>query len=185
MNFHEPTITVGVDPGLTGAVALVDHNGYLLDAYDMPVIGKHINAHELASYEGWRTTPERFHVIIEQVASRPGQSSVATFTFGHGVGSIEATFAALGVPLTRVTPATWKKHYGLGKDKNDSRRKATELWPTRSALFARVKDDGRAEAALIARYGWETRAQPARRSIDECTPAEWDAASKKVREKTK
>jgi crossover junction endodeoxyribonuclease RuvC len=159
-SFHDtPVITVGIDPGLTGAVALVDHNGQLIDAYDLPVIGKHINAAELASYEGWRSEPHRFRAVIEQVASRPGQSSVATFTFAHGVGTIEATFAVLGVPLTRVTPARWKKHYGLGKDKNDSRRKATELWPTRSALFARAKDDGRAEAALIARWAYETKGE--------------------------
>jgi crossover junction endodeoxyribonuclease RuvC len=158
--FHDtPVITVGIDPGLRGAVALVDHNGQLIDAWDLPVIGKHITAAELASYEGWRSEPHRYHAVIEQVASRPGQSSVATFTFGHGVGTIEATFAVLGVPLTRVTPATWKKHYGLGKDKNDSRRKATELWPTRSALFARAKDDGRAEAALIALWYVQTKGE--------------------------
>ena len=149
-------LIVGLDPGLTGAVAILNPGGHLIDVYDLPVIGKHINAAELATYEGWRSNPTGFHAVIEQVASRPGQSSVATFTFGHGVGSIEATFAVLGVPLTRVTPATWKKHFGLGKDKNDSRRKATELWPAKSSYFARVKDDGRAEAALIARWFQET-----------------------------
>ena len=155
--FHESRpLIVGIDPGLSGAIALLTDTGCLIDAYDMPVIGKHINVAQLATYEGWRTTPERFHAIIEQVASRPGQSSVATFTFGHGVGSIEAMFATLGVPLTRVTPAKWKKHYGLSSDKAESRRRATELWPDKASLFHRVKDDGRAEAALIGRWFVET-----------------------------
>ena len=35
----------------------------------------------------------------------------------------------------------------------------TELLENR--LFARVKDDGRAEAALIARHGWTNRAASA------------------------
>lgn len=159
--FHERPLIVGIDPGLTGAIAIVNPDGVLIDAYDMPVIGKHINVAQLATYEGWRTTPHLFHAIIEQVASRPGQSSVATFTFGHGVGSVEAMFATLGVPLTRVTPAKWKKHYGLSSDKAESRRRATELWPDKASLFYRAKDDGRAEAALIARYHIETTVKEA------------------------
>ena len=158
--FHDTAarvITVGIDPGLSGAVALLTDTGALVDAYDLPVLGKHINVAELATYEGWRTNPAGFRAVIEQVASRPGQSSVATFTFGHGVGSVEGMFATLGIPLTRVTPAKWKKHFGLGKDKPDSRRKATDLWPDKASLFARVKDDGRAEAALIARWAIETK----------------------------
>jgi hypothetical protein len=52
-----------------------------------------------------------------------------------------------------VSPAKWKKALGLSADKGASRRRAIELWPERAQWFARVKDDGRAEAALIA-YWW-------------------------------
>jgi crossover junction endodeoxyribonuclease RuvC len=38
-------------------------------------------------------------------------------------------------------------------DKSTSRQRACELWPSESHRFARVKDDGRAESCLVARYG--------------------------------
>jgi crossover junction endodeoxyribonuclease RuvC len=57
--------------------------------------------------------------------------------------------------LHYVTPAKWKKHFGLNRDKGVSRSKATERFPEYANLFSRVKDDGRAEAALIALYGAE------------------------------
>ena len=61
---------------------------------------------------------------------------------------------ALGLPLERVRPSAWKMAMGLrGKPKAASRGMATELFPDFADQFRRVKDDGRAEAALIARYG--------------------------------
>lgn len=144
-----PTLIVGVDPGLSGAIALLDVDGNLVDVYDMPVVDGHISAAILASYEGWRTTPTRFHAVVEDVHAMPGQGVTSMFTFGRGVGVIEGTFGALGVPVTRVTPQKWKRSFGLGKDKGESRRRALELWPAHASKFARVKDDGRAEAALI------------------------------------
>lgn len=48
---------------------------------------------------------------------------------------------------------TLRRALGLSPDKGASRRRAIELWPAQSAMFARVKDDGRAEAALIG-YWW-------------------------------
>ena len=156
--FHDtPALVVGVDPGLTGAVAILTPAGHLVDVYDLPVIDKTINCAELARYEGWRTHPERFHAVIEQVASRPKQGVASVFRFGHVVGSLDATFAVLGIPTTRVTPGVWKRWAGIGPDKNDARRRATELWPSSASSFARVKDHGRAEAALIARWWVETR----------------------------
>jgi hypothetical protein len=48
----------------------------------------------------------------------------------------------------------WKKANGLvKKPKSASRGLAMELWPDAAPLFKRVKDDGRAEACLIARAG--------------------------------
>jgi crossover junction endodeoxyribonuclease RuvC len=40
-----------------------------------------------------------------------------------------------------------------GADKTASRRLACQKWPAFSHLWARVKDDGRAEAALLAYFG--------------------------------
>ena len=81
----------------------------------------------------------------------PKQGVASTWTFAEGYGVVLGVLGALQVPVRLVTPRTWKEAAGLGKDKNASRQRAVELWPHCSLLFARVKDDGRAEAALIAR----------------------------------
>jgi hypothetical protein len=72
--------------------------------------------------------------------------------------------AAAGVPITFITPPAWKRAIGLTlKSKDAARSEAIRRWPDRAALFARVKDDGRAESALIgvagqtARRPWPSR----------------------------
>ena len=85
----------------------------------------------------------------------PRQGVSSTFKYGVGYGTILGVCGALRLPVRHVTPAVWKRAAGLSKDKGASRRRACELWPAHSASFGRVRDDGRAEAALIARHGWE------------------------------
>ena len=75
------------------------------------------------------------------------------WTFAEGYGSLLGALGVLRVPVHHVTPTVWKKGEGVTADKSTSRQRACELWPTESHRFARVKDDGRAEACLIARYG--------------------------------
>jgi crossover junction endodeoxyribonuclease RuvC len=73
------------------------------------------------------------------------------------VGVIEGVCAAAGLPVTFLTPPFWKRAVGIppGKDgaKDAARSEALRRWPDKAALFARVKDDGRAESALIAFAG--------------------------------
>jgi hypothetical protein len=53
-------------------------------------------------------------------------------------------------PSTYVTPAAWTKSVGRAAGKDASRMRAMELFPSKAELFKRAKDDGRADAALIA-----------------------------------
>ena len=53
-----------------------------------------------------------------------------------------------------MAASKWKRHYGLNSEKERARALALRLWPT-SEHFGRKKDHGRAEAALLARYGAE------------------------------
>jgi crossover junction endodeoxyribonuclease RuvC len=75
------------------------------------------------------------------------------FGFGRSLGVVEGVLAALNVPVTYVAPATWTKALGKAAGKDASRQRAIELFPAMSEHFKRVKDDGRAEAALIAMWG--------------------------------
>jgi crossover junction endodeoxyribonuclease RuvC len=80
------------------------------------------------------------------------------FAFGESFGVIRGVVSALGMPLELVTPATWKRRFGLiGAEKDAARTKATELYP--GIILARKKDVGRADALLIARYGLELEQQ--------------------------
>lgn len=159
--------SLGIDPGVTGAVAVFD-GATLVACFDIPTIkpGKRtrVNAGALAGM--LREHMPISHAYIERVGSRPGEGAVGAFSFGHTAGTIEGVVAALGIPVTLVTPASWKPAAGLnGSDKARSRARASQLFPRHAALFARVKDDGRAEAALIGWIG-RTRDGVARGAIE-------------------
>lgn len=148
---------IGIDPGRSGAIAMMEDE-FLISVVDMPVIavkvGKtlrnRINPHALASLLAFRKIE---HAYLEEVASQPGEGAVGAFAFGRGYGQIEGILAALGIPYTLVRPQKWKRALGLPADKGASRSRASQLWPGASEQFKRVKDDGRAEAALLALYG--------------------------------
>jgi crossover junction endodeoxyribonuclease RuvC len=145
---------VGIDPGLTGALAYYtpDHPSFVT-CEDMPVVANTVNAAILAS----RIRQMRPTVAVVEIAStRPGLSSQSVLKTGTGYGVILGVLAALEIPTHLVTPQTWKKHFKLDSDKDKSRALATRLWPEFAERFARVKDDGRAEAALLARWYAET-----------------------------
>jgi crossover junction endodeoxyribonuclease RuvC len=90
---------------------------------------------------------------VEQVATRPGEGAVGAFSFGKSYGLVLGVLAAHFIKIEHVTPASWKTALKVKGDKDVSRQRASALFPTYSGLWARVRDDGRAEAALIAYYG--------------------------------
>lgn len=147
---------IGIDPGNSGAIAAItDGPGKLIDAFDMPVIDKAVSAPVLVdmlrALEFDHGAPDL--VVIERVASMPKQGVASTFKFGTAYGIAQGVIGGLGWRHTLVTPQAWKKAMGCTSDKERSRRLAIERWPVRADLFARKKDDGRAEAALLALYG--------------------------------
>lgn len=147
----EPCI-LGIDPGLSGAVAFYfPSRSDLIAADDVPLAGKEIDAATLARRIA-QMAPTM--AVIEIVGAMPKQGVSSTFRFGQAYGTVRGVVAALGVPTHLVTPGLWKRHWRLGSDKEQARALALRLWPT-SAHFSRKKDHGRAEAALIARYGAE------------------------------
>lgn len=146
------TTIVGIDPGQTGAVAAITHDGQLLWVEDMP---DGLSGVAVGAWLAELLRHEATLAVVEQVGAMPGNGSVSMFKFGTSYGSILGALGALAVPTILVRPAVWKRRLGLTSDKNASRQRATERWPEMADLFRRVKDDGRAEAALIALYGKE------------------------------
>jgi crossover junction endodeoxyribonuclease RuvC len=168
---------IGVDPGLTGAIAFLQKQNdggadyWSLQVCDMPiyeVVRNGKKRHELAEDELIKLVQQHRKsefpsatghsdnmAFVEKVASMPGMGAPSVFSFGCQFGQLRMMLACLEIPRTFVTPQAWKKFCGLkhGASKDESRRLACEKFPEYSDLFARKKDDGRAEAALIAWYG--------------------------------
>jgi crossover junction endodeoxyribonuclease RuvC len=149
------SLVIGVDPGLGGAVAVLDHVGELVSVTDLPIVRDlslaWVDGGELQSIILSATQGRQARAMVERVSSMPGQGIASSFLFGVGFGSVLSMLQALHIPLEFVTPAVWKRSYGLSKDKDASLHKAQLLYP--SADLRLKKHGGRAESILIARYG--------------------------------
>lgn len=145
---------VGCDPGNGGALAVIDTISWTLSIEDMPIEpakgGK--NAVSPTGVARLMDAAQPDYVMIEDVWSSPQMGNVSAFSFGRSLGILEGACASRTI-LSKVTPQLWKRATGTPKDKNEARRRAMQVFPCAYDLFSRVKDDGRAEAALICFYG--------------------------------
>jgi len=142
---------------VSGALALLNTDGALIDVHDMPCLcdgpagRRSINAPLLSDIIAKSGATRAY---IEYVGARPGEGAVGAFAFGRARGVIEGVLGAAGIPVTLITSPSWKRLIGIAPGtagaKDAARSEAIRRWPDRAALFARVKDDGRAEACLIA-----------------------------------
>lgn len=158
----KPMGYIGCDPGLGGALALLRPDLGDLIVIDTPtheIRGKRrVDLYGLGRLIlGW-AAGEDGHVraIVENVGAMPGQSPNGMFNFGFAAGALQAAIAAADLPMMLVVPQVWKKAYGIpgGRENKDmARQKASMIFPKYAHLWARKKDDGRAEAVLLAHYG--------------------------------
>lgn len=151
-------IIAGIDPGKSGALAITFPDGAVL-LFDVPIVkagGKDRPAWTEWGQK-WSTALEFSApnmIVIELVSAMPGQGVTSMFTFGRTLGFVHALAVEVGCPIHFVTPGIWKGKLGLlNSGKGASREKARTFYPRASHAFERVKDDGRAEATLIAHYG--------------------------------
>jgi crossover junction endodeoxyribonuclease RuvC len=153
---------LGIDPGQTGAFALYTPRHERVLVHDMPVLEITVNKSlkkmlDLSAIKEWLLCHEMLisHVIMEKPTALPKQGITSAFNFGWTNGGLTGMIVgALSVRLTLVPPATWKHAMKLTADKDHCRLRASQLFPLDSAKWARKKDDGRAEAALLAHYGY-------------------------------
>lgn len=161
---------IGIDPGNTGALALLEDNGDLIEVVEMPTMAhgtkNQVNPTELANIIGeWQSMAHMndlpITAFVEKVHAMPRRDKngneikmggASSFSFGMGFGVIQGVLATLKIPMMLTTPQSWKKfHNLLGKDKDNARTLAQQLYPT--ASLAMKKDIGKADAILIGRAG--------------------------------
>lgn len=170
---------LGIDPGLSGAAAVLESGAAgrvwsLVDAIDLPTFtpSRFSDAQrriDVPAFCAWLARMAPDVAIVELVGAMTrqhddareefrGMGATSAMKFGRAVGAIEAAIIGSGVRIEWVVPQSWKRHFGLkGPDKEQSRALALVYWgapgpdgANTHRLLARKKDHQRAEAALIA-----------------------------------
>jgi crossover junction endodeoxyribonuclease RuvC len=153
---------LGIDPGLTGGVALlrsVVDSEPLAETWATPTIKidkkNNLNVPAMVSIV-MDAKPDR--CFIERVSAMPKQGVSSTFNFGMGFGIWLGILGTLQIPYTMVHSSRWKPAMGLrGQPKSASLLMVSQLFP--SVSLPRAKDEGQAEALLIAEYGRRSMAR--------------------------
>jgi crossover junction endodeoxyribonuclease RuvC len=162
----------GIDPGLSGAVATLEvlkSGKYVVDVVDMPTLtltigGKQRQRLDMAALFAIIADLKFAGVellCIEDLAGRPatvinskGQRIAQKGQFEQGWNACAPVMAAYGAGIRHelVTPSKWKPALDVPRDKDGARLTACRIFPDQADLFKRLKDDGRAEAVLLALY---------------------------------
>jgi crossover junction endodeoxyribonuclease RuvC len=157
-------LLLGIDPGLSGAVAVVDMDRMVLvDMIDLPTFKKasqarkqgflqFIDVHALSTLIDLYA-PMVALAVLEEPGAMPEQGLSSTFRFGHICGQIHGVLAGHYVPVAPVKPGVWKSAMALSDKKDESRALATKHFPAGAKLWAQKQHNDRAEAALLTVYG--------------------------------
>lgn len=139
-------IYLGIDPGRKGALAVFDSEEMRVECIDMPDT-------TAALHDYIASLP----IIKKCTVEKPFYPQMIGITnaikIAQSYGTLIGALAWRDIPFVEVRPNKWKAAMDLSTSKSASREKASQMFPDQSDQFARVKDDGRAEAALIAFYG--------------------------------
>lgn len=147
---------IGIDPGTTGAIVILNEGGGLEAASLMPVrrVGKRheVDAYNLAVIlDGEGET----RAAIEDVNAF-GMGRTSAFTFGKNVGACLALLDALEIPTMRVLPRLWQELFWARGDCDDTKGAAVAValdrWPCLGEALRIKKNQGIADAALIAEW---------------------------------
>ena len=148
---------VGIDPGFTGALAVIERDSGPIQLYDMPILilgkKKELNRPLLLElmYPWFRGSTI---VAIERAQSMPKQGVRSVFNYAQGYGILLGMLSAFAVPHFIVPPTEWKKKMlaGLPRGKDTARFQAMNLFPSVAEQLNLKKHHGRAEALLLAEY---------------------------------
>jgi hypothetical protein len=103
-------IFVGIDPGMSGAIALYDPDKDWLEVHDCPTVspnGK--NEMFLPAVIDILRPVQVASCIIERAQAMPGQGVTSMFGYGMGYGSYLGVLASLKIPHSKISPVEWKR----------------------------------------------------------------------------
>ena len=143
----KPKAFIGIDPGKTGAAALITDEGNheILDYPGSPSL-------IVETFMEWESKYNIIMAALEKVSARPGQGVVSMFTFGRNLGTWEGIISTFEFPFMMPTPRQWQKGIIDPKAGTDTKERslntARRLFP--DASLKRKKDHGRSDALLLA-----------------------------------
>lgn len=150
---------IGIDPGVSGGIAVLSHDGGIISAMKMPETDRDIlDALNIAGRRAeafiGRAPRERVCGVIEKVNpgvfGRPGAKMgvVSAFTFGGGYRALKMALTALRIPYDEALPIKWQNAMQCRSkgDKNITKARAQQLFPGVTVTHAI------ADALLIAEY---------------------------------
>lgn len=151
-----PRYSCGIDPGLLGAIALIDAGGACKRLVDTPRIGFRLDFNAL--FDAIAICPAATHFWIELQHAMPGNRPTSTFSIGETYGAIRGILAALRLPYSEIRASIWQRALLAGVPGADTKarsvRAAAAMFPGEALLTPRGRVlDGRADALLIAEYG--------------------------------
>jgi len=154
---NKKTCILGIDPGFKGAAALVSDS--YLKVIDLPLT-KDYSGRPLICARAFSKFIEHYEpfiklAVIEDVGVMPKNGAVGMFRFGYGAGLLFGVMRAHKIEVLKIRPSVWKPAIGLSRNKSESLSMAKSLWPDYKEFFRLKKHDGRAEAALLAKFAFE------------------------------
>ena len=158
-------LIIGIDPGISGSICFFK-DGNIIDVVEMPTMAegkknkRQVNGAQIYNEICNRVNKidkQNVRVIIEQVSAMPGQGVTSMFNFGQSFGILKGICSAMQLPVYFIRPAKWKKYFGLiNSEKDASRTRAIEMFPSFSSQLSKKKDSNKADAILIANFYYET-----------------------------
>lgn len=141
---------IGIDPGKSGGIAFANAKGTEHFAFGLRDMSPHDIFEELTEFVMFNDVR---HCYLEAVHSMPKQGVVSSFSFGQIYGILIGIVTAMSIPYTFIRPQEWQKHMQCrtGGDKNVSKRRAQQLFPTLKITHQT------ADALLIAEYCRQTK----------------------------
>jgi len=161
------TLHLGIDIGVQGAIAIVDQSGAFLGIHDMPVLQdgpkgrRAINAPLLAAVI---FKMHADHAFVEGVGARPGEAPWGRSFSAGPTGGRHRRISCRRWPSLLVSDASLLEADRWPNARLEGRLARRGNSPLARNCLPRVRDDGRAEAALIAAAGLYGKAQTHDRS---------------------
>ena len=159
-------IVLGIDPGMSGAMALVCSRRGLLDVRRVPVVrdpaagegARSVNMLDVGKVRAtlgdwWREhdlARESVLGVMERIQPFGKGGASTMMSMGRASGVLEACAWHVCQRVEMVRPQRWKKLYALGAEKSKSVETARTLYPEQ--VPPKLAHD-LAEAILIARWG--------------------------------